>query len=99
MRPVFAVNQQLKSSGYVRRYYGLVSQSLSISSSEKKRSATCKAAADVEMMDDSGPKQPKRVTREELYELVWQTPMVRLARQFGLSDNGLAKICDRLKVP
>ena len=44
-------------------------------------------------------KQPVTVTREELYEQVWQTPMVRLAEQYGLSGNGLAKICDRLEVP
>lgn len=39
------------------------------------------------------------VSREELYALVWTTPMVRLGDQFGLSGNGLAKICRRLDVP
>lgn len=33
------------------------------------------------------------LTREELYALVWQTPLSRLARTFGLSDVGLRKIC------
>ena len=41
----------------------------------------------------------RRVTREELYEMVWGTPMSRLAIEFGISGNGLAKICDRLNVP
>jgi hypothetical protein len=44
-------------------------------------------------------KQPVEVSREELYRQVWATPMSRLAAQYGISGNGLAKICDRLKVP
>ncbi|PZU06752.1 hypothetical protein [Sphingomonas sp.] len=39
------------------------------------------------------------LTRAELYALVWATPMNRLARSFGLSDQGLAKICKRHDVP
>jgi hypothetical protein len=41
----------------------------------------------------------RRVTREELHQMVWQQPMSRLAEEFGISGNGLAKICDRLNVP
>jgi hypothetical protein len=41
----------------------------------------------------------RRVTREELYKMVWQKPMIRLAEEFGISGNGLAKVCDRLNVP
>ena len=33
------------------------------------------------------------LTRQELYERVWATPMRLLAKEFGLSDVGLAKIC------
>lgn len=39
------------------------------------------------------------LSRTELFELVWQTPMSQLAKRFGISDTGLAKICKRLKVP
>jgi hypothetical protein len=39
------------------------------------------------------------VTREELHRQVWETPMSRLAEQYGITGNGLAKICDRLNVP
>lgn len=39
------------------------------------------------------------VSREQLYALVWATPMIRLGEQFGLTGNGLAKICRRLDVP
>lgn len=40
-----------------------------------------------------------RYTREELYGLVWSTPMINLAKQHGLSDRGLAKICKKHKIP
>ncbi len=39
------------------------------------------------------------LTRQELYDLVWSTPMTKLAQGFGISDVGLAKICDRHRVP
>jgi hypothetical protein len=41
----------------------------------------------------------RRVTRDELYALVWGKPMSRLAEEFGITGNGLAKVCDRLDVP
>lgn len=41
----------------------------------------------------------RRVTREELFKKVWQKPMIRLAEEFGISGNGLAKVCDKLNVP
>ena len=43
--------------------------------------------------------EAQQLTREQLYKLVWEKPMVRLAEQFGISGNGLAKICRRLDVP
>ena len=42
---------------------------------------------------------PTKISREQLHQRVWQTPMIRLAAEFGLSDNGLRKICRRLDVP
>ena len=39
------------------------------------------------------------ITREELYEKVWSTPMMQLAKEYGMSDVGLAKICKKLEVP
>src|SRR4051812_41836717 len=45
------------------------------------------------------PTQPTRFTRQELYERVWHIPMDRLAKELGLSGNGLAKICRRLAIP
>lgn len=41
----------------------------------------------------------KRLGREELYEMVWSTPLSKLAPNFGLSDKGLAKKCTKHKIP
>ncbi|WP_434732882.1 hypothetical protein NL154_15000 [Rhizobium sp. YTUHZ044] len=44
--------------------------------------------------------EPKRtLSREELHELVWSTPMQKLAEKYGISDRGLAKTCGRHLVP
>ncbi len=40
-----------------------------------------------------------RVTRDQLFKQVWETPMIKLAEQYGISGNGLAKICRRLNIP
>lgn len=41
----------------------------------------------------------KTVTRRELYDLIWDRPLRDVAKDFGLSDVGLAKICTRHKIP
>jgi len=40
-----------------------------------------------------------RVTRKQLYEQVWSISMVQLAKRYGLSDVGLAKICKKNNIP
>jgi hypothetical protein len=48
------------------------------------------------------PAEPNKLTvlsREDLYAKVWKTPMCRLAKEFGISDVGLAKICRKHAVP
>lgn len=39
------------------------------------------------------------MTRREVYDLVWQVPILQLARQLGISDRGLSKACERQKIP
>jgi len=39
------------------------------------------------------------LTREQLYELVWSKPMRRLAKDYGVSDRAMAKLCARKQVP
>lgn len=46
-------------------------------------------------MKDNGTK----LTREELYERVWGTPAIKLAKEFGVSDVALGKICKKLDIP
>lgn len=37
--------------------------------------------------------------RSELYALVWEKPVIRLAKELGVSDVGLAKACRRHDIP
>lgn len=39
------------------------------------------------------------IKREELYSRVWQIAMTKLAEEYGISGNGLKKICIKLSVP
>jgi hypothetical protein len=41
----------------------------------------------------------KRLSRKELYELVWSEPLKILAPRFGISDVALKKACARTEVP
>lgn len=44
--------------------------------------------------------RPQRLlSREELYSLVWQTPVSQLAKRFGLSNVGLKKVCRKHDIP
>jgi len=37
--------------------------------------------------------------RDELYKEVWSVPMWTLAKKYGISDVGLAKVCRKLTIP
>lgn len=39
------------------------------------------------------------ITRQDLYELVWSTPMIRVAEKFEVSGSYLARVCTELRVP
>ena len=41
----------------------------------------------------------KTITRKELYELVWTKPTMDISKEFGLSDRGLGKVCERYDIP
>ncbi len=45
------------------------------------------------------PNSPVTLTRQALYDLIWATPIDRLAKEYGISGRGLQKICERLDVP
>lgn len=42
---------------------------------------------------------PIILSRRELYDLVWSKPMRDVAAEFGISDVGLSKVCERHCVP
>jgi len=42
---------------------------------------------------------PKELSREELFALVWDRPTQEVARELGVSDVAIAKLCARLQVP
>ncbi|MET4072466.1 hypothetical protein ABID58_007295 [Bradyrhizobium sp. S3.2.6] len=39
------------------------------------------------------------ISREDLYEQVWTTPINQLAETFGVSGSYLARVCEALNVP
>jgi hypothetical protein len=43
--------------------------------------------------------QGKRLTRQELYDLVWSEPMTKISARFGISDVAMAKACQKMQVP
>src|SRR5579872_5725828 len=42
---------------------------------------------------------PERLSRKELYGLVWSEPMKTLSARFGISDVALKKTCARAQIP
>jgi hypothetical protein len=38
-------------------------------------------------------------SREELFALAWEKPATEVARELGISDVALGKLCHRLQVP
>jgi hypothetical protein len=51
------------------------------------------------VMETDKPKTSIKLSRADLYDQVWKTPLMRLGPQYGITGTGLAKICDRLNVP
>lgn len=54
-------------------------------------------------MDSEAPSPPamdrKELTREELFALVWERPAREVAKDLGISDVALGKLCQRHQVP
>ena len=45
------------------------------------------------------PKTTRTITRKQLYDKVWSTPMTAISKEYGLSDVGMAKLCRRHDIP
>lgn len=42
---------------------------------------------------------PIELTRKELFDQVWERPMIKVAADYGISDVALKKICDKHRIP
>jgi hypothetical protein len=51
------------------------------------------------IMTEPRPSEASRLTRRELHNLVWSTPVRTLAASFGISDVWLAKMCRKNGIP
>lgn len=40
-----------------------------------------------------------KLTREQLYELVWSESLIQLSKKYCISDNGLRKMCKSMNIP
>lgn len=46
-----------------------------------------------------GTRTGEVITREALYELVWEKPLSTLGPELGYSDVGLSKVCKKMRIP
>lgn len=53
----------------------------------------------VAMHDSTSQLDSKFWNRVELYNEVWNQPLVKLARKYGISDVALGKACRKLRIP
>ena len=44
-------------------------------------------------------KKSMQIYRKDLYEQVWEVPILKLAEQYGISGVGLAKVCKKHNIP
>ena len=47
----------------------------------------------------SGNFRMNRLARSQLYAMVWSKPLTHLAKEFDISDVGLAKVCRKHDIP
>lgn len=50
-------------------------------------------------MTTTNVRQLSKLSRQEMHDLIWSTPAIKLATEFGVSDVAIAKRCKRLNVP
>jgi hypothetical protein len=41
----------------------------------------------------------RRYDRQKIYDEIWSEPIQHVAKRYGMSDVGFAKICKKLKLP
>jgi integrase len=68
-------------------------------SNNTQRRRNVSHGVDLATLVKSVPGRPISLSREELYRRVWSNPVGSVAREFGISGRGLAKICARFEIP
>lgn len=53
----------------------------------------------MDLLRTSDDRMRLKLTRRQLFEWIWKEPMVKVSREVGLSDRGLAKLCARHRIP
>ena len=69
------------------------------SGSFKSRDSNTSADLAVVNTPTQKPPRVRRISRQELYNLIWSEPMITIAKRFGISDRGLTKVCQRSDIP
>ena len=62
------------------------------------RTKGASVGAPVPTVQDRKPRI-QRMSRRELYDLVWSEPITAIAKRLGISDRGLTKVCRRSDIP
>jgi hypothetical protein len=89
--PELALSQSLKDAA---------SEPLELShSAETSQAPKPRTIPAVEEFPQVSPLLVSRYDREKLYEKVWTVTMQKAAREYGLSDVALGKICRKLYIP
>ena len=39
------------------------------------------------------------LTRKELYDIVWSTPLSKLTQQYAYTNDGIKKLCKQFEIP
>jgi|HubBroStandDraft_1064217.scaffolds.fasta_scaffold01793_15 integrase len=65
----------------------------------RQRTNGASPADSTQEAETTGLPRVHRISRRDLYELIWSEPTTSLARRFGISDVGLAKVCRRSDIP
>jgi hypothetical protein len=55
--------------------------------------------AEIPTVRDRRKPRIQRISRRELYDLVWSESITAVAKRFGISDRGLTKVCRRSDIP
>jgi hypothetical protein len=89
---------RIPGSGYARATF-VVAARRKVSTSASPENTDEGSSEDGDATETTRLPRVHRISRRDLYELVWSEPTTTLAERFGISDVGLAKVCRRSDIP